>query len=494
MANDNKPSEGFAARVRAFVKSKTDVKAFVNELRGSKNQAMYRRIFMITAPAFVELFLSSLFSMVDMVMVGNMEADVSGAISSVGITNQPFFLLISFFAAVNVGTTTLVAWKVGSGETKDASSIVKQSVTINTLMGIALGIVGILAAAPVMGFMSKDPAVVSLATEYLQIICAGLPFMAVTLAITGALRGAGQTKVPMLYNIAANFANVIMNYLLIYGHMGLPRMGVAGAALATTISRVMACAAAVCYMLFSKHSEIKLSGRFGWRFKSETVRLLFSIGIPSSGEQLVIQSGLLIYSRIVSGLGTNTYDAHQIAASVNNLAFSVSQAFSVSTTTLVGQAAGAGDYDLAERYTRFTRRAARLVTAIIAVALVVFAANVCRIYTKVEDVISIAVPVFYFMALVQFVQSSQMSTAGALRGAGDTMYPFYSSLFGIWCFRVPLAFVFVNYFNWGLNGAWLSFFIDQCIRSFLIKRRFNKGTWKEMKSRRESKRLKTGLT
>lgn len=472
--------------------SRFSVKKGWKELTDKQFRPLYKRILLLTGPAFVELLLTSLFGMVDMVMVGNLDATTSGDISSVGITNQPFFLLISFFAAVNVGTTTLVAWRVGSGKSKEASGILSQSLLINTVLSIILGAVGILFAAPVMNFMSSDARVATQAAEYFQIICAGLPFMAINLAVTAALRGAGQTKIPMFYNLIANAANVFMNYVLIFGHFGFPRMGVAGAALATTISRVMSCVMALLYVFLSKNSAVRLGFKNYWKPKLETVKLLFSIGLPSSLEQLALQSGLLLFQYIVARLGNDTYDAHQIAISVNSLAFSVSNAFSVSTTTMVGQAVGADDYGLAEQYVRFTRRIARIITFTMAIFLVIFARQICGIYTKVPAVIDLAMPAFFIMALVQFVQSSQMCTAGALRGAGDTMYPFYSSLFGIWVLRLPLALLLcylLEPYGLGLLGAWGSFFADQCLRNVIIKRRFTKGKWKTIKAKKESKRL-----
>jgi Na+-driven multidrug efflux pump len=172
----------------------------------------------------------------------------------------------------------------------------------------------------------------------------------------------------------------------------------------------------------------------------------------------------------------------------------VGQSFSVSTTTLVGQALGANDPDRAENITRLTRRLARMATFVVAVVFIAFGYYIALFYNGGDEnaaqIASLSWPIFVIAAVNQYSQSVQMSTAGALRGAGDTMYPFYSSLCGIIISRIGLAFVFINVFHWGLIGAWTAFLLDQLTRSFIIRWRFNTGKWKQMKAIKEERSRK----
>jgi len=454
------------------------VKRFWN---GEEDSATYKRIFHLTWPAFIELLLAAMFGLVDTAMVGRLSP---AAISGVGITNQPINLLIGVFAAVNVGTTTLVSWNIGAGNNKKAGFVGRQAILLNFVLSLVMMTIGVLATPAIMEFMSNDPIAVEHGKVYMRIICWSLPFQAVTMSITAAMRGCGQTRIPMFYNVAANFIDIFLNYGMIYGAFGFPAMGVAGAAWSTTIVRIGACIAAVCILFFWKESPVRLRLRDNWLPHFATMKDLFAIGLPAAGEQFVIQTGLMMYQKIITGLGTNAHAAHQTAAGINGMAWSISQAFSVCTSALVGQCVGGNDYDQAERYARFTRRLARLFTAVVAVLFIIFARPLVGLFTNEEAVITIAIPVFWIVAIVQYVQSSLMSTSGALRGAGDTMYPLYASIFGIWIFRIALAYLFVNVFRWGLNGAWFSFFIDMCIRSYIIKRRFDSGKWRDMKNKK----------
>ncbi|MCL2753717.1 MAG: MATE family efflux transporter, partial [Defluviitaleaceae bacterium] len=301
------------------------------------------------------------------------------------------------------------------------------------------------------------------------------------------LRGAGQTKIPMIYNLCGNVVHLGLNFLLINGNLGFPALGVEGAAISATFSRIGISIAALCVLLFWKKSPLRVKFWASWKPNFKTAGDIFAIGMPSAGEQFAIQTGLLVYTWMVASLYTYAFTAHQIAINVNGLAFSISMAFAISTTALVGRACGQDDYDLAHRYTIFSRRLARLATAIVTASFIIFSTQIIGIYTEDPIVIQYGVPVFWFMALTQFVQSSNMSTAGALRGSGDTMYPLYASIAGIWGTRLILAATFIFVFRWGVAGAWFAFFIDQCVRSYVVSRRFNSGKWREMKAIREQR-------
>ncbi len=447
------------------------------------NKADLRReVITLTWPALVELVLSTLFGMVDMVMVGQLSP---AAITSVGLTNQPFMLLLAIFAAVNVGTTTLVAWNIGARNTEKAVSVTRQILVVNFTLGTVMSVVGVLAARYVVVFMGAEADTIQDATTYFQIVSSGLLFQALTMGITAALRGAGETKIPMLYNLGSNLLNVLGNYLLIFGKLGFPKWGVTGAAVSTTLSRFIAFAFGLSILLFYKSSSVHI--RTGSRFKLDftIIRQVFSIGLPAALEQFVLQSGLMMFARTVSSLGTAGFAAHQIGLNICGLTFSPSMAFGVASTTLVGQSLGADDEEKAKRYADITHHMALVAACAMGAVFLLFSHQLARLYTKELEVAAMAGTVLKIMALAQPGQSTQLSLAGALRGAGDTMYPLYASIFGIWIFRVAVAYVFVQIFGWGLIGAWAALVLDQYTRASVVFFRYRSGKWKYVKSRRK---------
>jgi putative MATE family efflux protein len=434
----------------------------------------------ITWPAFIELVLSTLFGMVDMIMVGQLSP---AAITAVGLTHQPFMLLLAVFAAVNVGTTTLVAWNIGANNKEKASLVTRQVLVVNAVLGILMSLVGIIFARYVVIFMGAEAAAFDDAVIYFRIICAGLLFQAVNMGITASLRGAGQTRLPMYYNIGANLLNVFGNYVLIFGKMGFPMLGVPGAAISTTVSRFIACAVGFCIVRFSKTLPVSIHGKGKYMPDMEIIKRVFSVGLPAALEQCVLQSGLTLFARTVSGLGTTGFAAHQIGLNISGLSFSPSMAFAVASTTLVGQSLGANDVEKARKYADIAHRMAVGVACFVGSVFILFSHPIAHLYTQDPVVAAMAGTVLKILALSLPGQSTQLSVSGALRGAGDAMYPLYASIAGIWGFRVIVAYIFVNIFNWGLIGAWTALVIDQYVRASVVYLRFRTGKWKHTKAR-----------
>lgn len=445
-------------------------------------RSMRRDVVSITWPALVELVLSTLFGMVDMIMVGQLN---SAAITAVGLTNQPFMLLLAVFAAVNIGATTLVAWNIGGHHLEKARLVTRQVIVINAILGVLMSIIGIFCARPIVVFMGAEPDTLQMATDYFQIISSGLFFQAITLGITAALRGAGETKVPMLYNLFSNLLNVLGNYLLIYGKLGFPAWGVSGAAVSTTFSRFIACLIALYTVYLSRKSILTLSFRGSYKLDRTITKKVFSIGLPAAIEQFVLQSGLTLFARTVSGLGTIGFAAHQIGLNVSGLTFSPSMAFGVAATTLVGQCLGANEEEKAEKYVGMVHRMAIITACCMGVVFILFSYPLARLYTNDLAVAALSGTILKIMALAQPGQSTQLSLAGALRGAGDTMYPLYASIFGIWIFRVVIAYIFVNIFHWGLISAWVALLLDQYTRASVVYFRYRSGNWKYVKLRKK---------
>lgn len=442
---------------------------------------MRKEIFSITWPALIELVMSTLFGMVDMIMVGQLS---SAAITSVGLTNQPFMLLLAIFAAVNVGTTTLVAWNIGGNNIKQARAVTRQILILNTALGIIMSLVGVVFALPVVKFMGAEADTIVDATRYFQIVSAGLVFQSITMGITASLRGAGETKIPMYYNVGSNLLNVFGNYVLIFGKLGFPKWGVAGAAVSTSIARLIACLIGLYTIYFSRKSIISIKFRDDYHINIPIIKKVFSIGLPAAIEQFVLQSGLMLFARTVSGLGTTIFAAHQIGLNISGLSFSPSMAFNVASTTLVGQSLGAEDELKAERYSREVHHISLIVSCFVGVIFILFSHPIARLYTKDLVVAAMAGTVLKILALAQPGQSTQLTIAGALRGAGDTMYPLYASIFGIWIFRVVLAYIFVNIFKWGLIGAWVALLLDQYARASIVYVRYRSGKWKNARARK----------
>jgi putative MATE family efflux protein len=207
-----------------------------------KQAALTKTVLAIAAPAVVELILTSLTQLVNMIMVGNLGAY---AISAVGLTNQPRFIMLAVFVALNVGATALVARFKGEGNKRDADVVTAQSILLTVMAAAVLTLPGVLFARKMVLLMGAQADTVEAAAEYFRILMLGFIPTAIPLSISALLRGVGDTKIAMRYNITANLVNIAFNYLLIHGKFGFPTLGVSGAAIATVIGHSSACAMAL---------------------------------------------------------------------------------------------------------------------------------------------------------------------------------------------------------------------------------------------------------
>ncbi|MEG0290206.1 MAG: MATE family efflux transporter, partial [Erysipelotrichaceae bacterium] len=201
------------------------------------DSSIYKRTFSIAWPSTVESVLISLMSVVDMVMVGGIGAN---AIASVGITNQPKFILLAVILSLNVGVTVIVSRRKGERNQEAANSCLRQAILISLAASFVLSLLGFIYAKSIMLLAGANHQYVKLATIYFQAIMIGNFFNSVSLTINAAQRGCGNTKVALRTNVTANIINLIFDYLLINGIGFFPTLGVLGAGIATTIGNIIA--------------------------------------------------------------------------------------------------------------------------------------------------------------------------------------------------------------------------------------------------------------
>lgn len=468
----------------------SDIKVTKHLPEGVKAKDLYSDIVRIAWPSFIELALTQLASMVDLMMVGSMggkahpELGVQ-ALSAVGLTVQPKFLLMTAFIAMNTGVTALVARYKGTNEKEKANLVVRQGLLFTFIATILLSVLGVIFARPMVLFMgSTEEVVTQWATSYLQIQMAGFLTMALTSTITASLRAVGDSKTCMFYNLTANIVNVIFNWLLIYGNLGFPKLGVAGASLATVIGQFVAFVIALTVILRG-NGFLKLELRLGFRPHKLTLSNMLNIGFPAMVEQLLMRIGVIIFNITIASLGTSAYATHQVCMNILALTFMTGQAFAVSATTLVGQSLGRRRPDMAQAYCSKTRRIGFISALVFTVIFLLFGEDIVALYNSDPTIISTGGVIMFFVAFLQPLQTSQFIVAGGLRGAGDTRATALITFLTVLLMRPTLAIILVKA-GFGLYGAWMAFVSDQIVRSFLVLNRYNSGKWKLIKIKNEN--------
>lgn len=445
---------------------------------GISSKMLYSDVVRIAWPSFLEMTLTQLASMADMMMVGQLG---SWAISSVGLTTQPKFLLMLMFMAMNVGATALVARYKGEGSPQKANLILRQAFFLTFVLSLVSSIIGYIYAENMVRFMGATEAItLEQGTIYLKIQMLGFVLLALTSTATATLRGVGNTRIAMSYNLISNIVNVFFNYGLINGNMGFPKLGVAGASIATVIGQSVAFVLSMTALIRGKQ-YIRLDIREGFKPDWQAMKSIFKIGIPSMLEQVFMRTGMILYVKTVASLGTVAYATHNVCMNIQAMSFMTGQSFGISGTSLVGQSLGKRRPDMAQAYTRHTRRVGLVIAILLSLIFFFLGKPIVSLYTKETEVIAQGARILMFVALVQPLQSSQFILAGALRGAGDTRATAVITMITVLFIRPSLALYSINVLNWGLEGAWFALLVDQAIRSLLVLFRFNSGKWKRIK-------------
>ena len=441
----------------------------------TKNE-IRRTILVFSGPIIAELMLMSLIAMVNLSMVGHLGAY---ALSSVGLTNQPVLISLAVFQAFNVGATALISRFIGAKEAQKAKAVVIQTMLISVILGSLLALIGFVFAKPIVLFLGAQKDTLKTATMYMKYMAVGMLFQSIPTAVTSILRGAGESKIPMRYNIISNIVNAVAGFILIYGFWFIPSFGLEGAAIATTLAKLVACIISI-RALFRTNLPVAISVKDHFRLDLEIIKRIMNIGISAAGEQFAFRIGFLLYAKIVADLGTVAFAAHQVCLNITQLVSNVINGLAVAASSFTGRNLGAQKPELAEEYCRQINRIGLMFSVAVGSLFFLAGRPIARIYTSDPAVIALVVMVLKIAVLITIPQNFLSITAGCLRGAGDTRWPLISAIIGMIVARVSLAALFVIVFRWGLGGAWFAAVLDQSIRSVLIYYRFKTGKWKQI--------------
>lgn len=426
-------------------------------------------------PVMLEMASLTVTQVVDMMMVGRLGPV---AIAAVGLSNIPIQYTIQLFNALSVGTTALVSRAVGGGKTQEGREILQQSFFLSAAAAISMGLVFLRWAPAILGFFGPEAGVLELGSGYMRLMVPGFIAMFISLVIAAGLRGAGDTRTPMKINLGVNMLNVLGNYLLIFGPGPFPAMGVAGAGLATSLSRTIG-AGFLVYLIIYKHPLLRMQG-LGLKLRFDLIGKVLDIGLPASGEQLVMRLGQLFYERMVASLGTAAYAAHQVALKAEAFSYMPGFGLAVATATVVGKNLGAGQPEEASAGAHESWKMGLVIMGSMGLIFFFFPHNLMRLFVDDPEIIELGAGCLRIVAFAQLPMATHFIYSWGLRGAGETKSVFYSTAVATWGGRLLFGYIFIRIFELGLYGAWLAMIVDWLLRGTYVRLRFNRGHWKKI--------------
>lgn len=438
---------------------------------------VYKRCLKMAWPAAVESVFIALMGLIDTIMVGRLG---SGAISAVGITTQPKFLFMALIFALNVGVTAVIARLKGEKDNLGCRRTLVTALVLSSSISAIMTAIALLFPREILIFAGAQPSFIDEAETYFRIIMVGQFFNCMGTSINAAQRGIGKTKIAMYTNTAANVINVIFNYLLINGIGIFPRLGVKGAAIATTIGSIVAFVLSLACVL-NKNNEISLICKNIFKYDKRVLKGIIKIGSSGLVEQVFMRIGFFTFATMVAHLGEVPFATHQICMNITSVSFAFADGFSVASTGLVGQSLGEKRPDLATVYARACQRCILLISIVLTALFLLTRTELIMLFSDEQEVITLGANIMYIIAITCFAQTSQVVIAGSLRGAGDSSFTAVTALIGTTLIRPTVSWILCYPCGFGLIGAWIGMLFDQGVRLVMNFARFSGGKWTAIK-------------
>ena len=436
-----------------------------------ENKNNMRIIFTLSIPVIIENILQTLLGTVDTYFAGTIN---DNAIAAISVTNLIINIFITFFTAISIGTSALISRNFGKKDLDKVNLVMNQSIILGLILGFLTGIINLIFNKQILIISGATKEVLDYAIPYYIVVVVPSVFLCLSLILSSCLRSVKDTKTPMIATTIANILNIILNFIFIKLNLGIVGLG-----LATTISRIINML--ILFIKLKKGSSgVKLSIQ-SFVIDKKIISSIIKIGGPAGMEKLIMRIGQLVYSSMIISIGVSTYVAHNIAGTIESYTYVPAMGFGVATATLVGISLGENNIKKAKNLVFLSDIIATICMLIIGLIFFIFAPNLASIFTDTKKIQDMVVTVLRLIALFQpFAALTQIFTS-ALQGAGDTKFPMYATLIGIWVCRVGLGYLLGAKLGLGLLGVWIGYALDLTIRGILLLKRFLKGNWQNIK-------------
>ena len=432
-----------------------------------------RAIILLAVPMVLEMLMESLFAVVDIFWVAHIGPD---AVATVGLTESMLTLAYTAAMGLSIGVTAMVARRIGEKNPAAAAEAAVQGVALGVITALVIGVAGVLLAPTLLGLMGASPEVIATGQNYTRIMLGGNIVILLIFLINAIFRGAGDAAIAMRVLWLANSINIVLGPLLIFGVGPFPRLGLMGAAIATTIGR----GTGVLYQLYRlwRRDGRVVIHRDQIALKPAVMKTLLRLSGTGTFQVFVGMASWIGLTRINASFGTDALAGYQIAIRIIIFALLPSWGLANAAATMVGQALGARK---PERGEEAVWKAALYNVVFLGTAwlvFVIFANPIAHVFTQDPEVASIAASCLRIISYGYLFYAYGMVLTNSFNGAGDTWTPTWLNLFCFWLWEIPLAWVLAMHFNLGPQGvAWAVTiaFSTLAVASALL---FRRGRWK----------------
>jgi len=430
-----------------------------------------KKIFAIAVPIIIQQFSIHIQIWVDRAMLGQINPEF---FSAIGNSLVPYNAVTFIIFGICSGTTILVAQSIGAKDYALSRRYAECSFIGNSIFPVIAFLYFFFCSSWMFKVMGVQQPILEYASNYIRIISFSLFILGIASTCGSILQGIGFTKMIMVAGIISNVLNILLDWILIYGKFGFPRMEIEGAALATIISNSAAIPFLFIYIL--KRKKIPFRVKLGniIKFDFNLYKNVFKIGLPSGAEFAFWSVGNLFIVSFLNRIDILATGIYTLVFSLKSLSVLLYLGFGKAAMTLAAQKTGGNEHDQAVSIGFKCLNYSLIICVAVTIIFCIFPKGILGMFTSEVSFISFASPFLIFSAFIMFPQAVNIVTGHGIRGMGDTKWMFYSQIFGT--VLVPsLSYVLIFIFNLGLWGVFITYFADEFVRGIINLLRFWKG-------------------
>lgn len=444
-----------------------------------KEKNFYRHIFAIAIPIALQNFISFAVNMMDTVMLG--KADGTGIfLSAASLGNQPFFILSMIAFGLAGAATVLSAQYWGKQEVKTIRIIFSIVLKLCFVASVVFGVAVIAFPEQIMKLYSSSPEIIAAGADYLRIVGIAYIFSGISITMICSLRCVELVKISVVVNLISFFTNVFLNYCLIFGNLGFPRLGIKGAAIATVIARIVEFIIVFIYVLFID-KRLKFRFKDIFLFNKEIAKDLFKFGGPVFANEVLWSLGTTVQAAILGHITYANGDpvaANSIASTVMQFATIIIFGVANAAAVVVGKAIGENDIEKAKRSAKRIRIMSLIVGFVAMCTIFLLKPLALSFYDVPETTRALASDFLTVTAfIVFFISFSATSIMGILRGAGDTRFCLWAEMGALWVAATPLAFIAAYVLQLPVVLVLILMRIDEPLKSLICFIRMKGNKW-----------------
>src|SRR5664280_612987 len=432
-----------------------------------------RAILLLSIPAVLEMIMESIFVIVDIYFVSKLGAN---AVATVGITESMVTIIYAIAIGLGMATTSMVSRRIGEKNPDAASVAAFQAILTGIVVSVIIGLPGALYSKKLLGLMGASKQIVDSMSGYTSIMLGGNIVIMMLFIINAIFRSAGDAAVAMKVLWIGNIINIILDPCLIFGLGPFPHMGVAGAAIATSIGRGTAVMVQF-YLLFFGKKRIRLSTAHllvDFRIMVKLLKLAFG----SIGQNLIGTTSWIALVRILSIFGSEVVAGYTIALRIIGFTLLPSWGISNAASTLVGQNLGAKKPDRAEKAVWVTGYINMILLGVIGLILILFPETFIRIFINNENVIKSGILGLRIVSIGYIAYGFGMVLVNSFNGAGDTSTPLKINIFAFWLVEIPLAWLLALKLGLQEEGVFVAIVVAESLMTLIAWLVFRRGKWK----------------